>query len=81
MHLVAHCGLGIGLAAGKCCAERISEQGEDFVHEGIGDVVLVKTVSKSALRIPKHVRFIRGGSTTLLKLEQSTTLLKLNQSG
>jgi hypothetical protein len=23
-HLVVHCGLGIGLAAGKCCAERIS---------------------------------------------------------
>jgi hypothetical protein len=22
-HSVVHCGLGIGLAAGKCCAERI----------------------------------------------------------
>jgi hypothetical protein len=42
-HLVVHCGLGIGLAAGKCCTERIREQGGDFSLERIGDGVVVKT--------------------------------------
>ena len=42
-HLVVHCGLGIGLAAGKCCAERIHEQGGDFSLQRIGNGVVVKT--------------------------------------
>jgi hypothetical protein len=46
-HSVVHCGLGIGLAAGKCCSERISEQGSDFVPERIGDSVAVETVARS----------------------------------
>jgi hypothetical protein len=42
-----HCGLGIGLAAGKCCAERISEQGGDVGLERTEDVT-AKTVARSA---------------------------------
>jgi hypothetical protein len=38
-----HCGLGIGLATGKCCTEWISQQGGDFGLERIGDGVEVKT--------------------------------------
>jgi hypothetical protein len=38
-----HCGLGISLAAGKCCAERISEQGIDVSPERIGNGIAVKT--------------------------------------
>jgi hypothetical protein len=41
-HSVVHCGLGIGLTAGKCCAERISEQGGDFGLERTGDGVAGK---------------------------------------
>jgi hypothetical protein len=39
-----HRGFGIGLAAGKCCAERISEQGIDVRHECIGDAIAGKSV-------------------------------------
>jgi hypothetical protein len=42
-HSVVHCGLGISLAAGKCCAERISEQGSDLSLERRGDGVAAKT--------------------------------------
>jgi hypothetical protein len=49
MHLVVrHCGLGIGLAAGKCCAERISEQGGDVGLERKGDGVAVKSVASAS---------------------------------
>jgi hypothetical protein len=42
-HLVVHCGLGIGLAAGKCCAERIREQGGDVGLQRMRNGVAVKT--------------------------------------
>ncbi len=42
-----HCGLRIGFAAGKCCAERIGEEGGDFGLERFGHGVMVKTVARS----------------------------------
>jgi hypothetical protein len=50
-HLVVHCGLGIGLAAGKCCAERIREQGGDFSLQLMGNGVVFKAAARSALKI------------------------------
>jgi hypothetical protein len=41
-----HCGLGIGLAAGKCSAERISEQGSDVRQKRIGDAIAEKSVAR-----------------------------------
>jgi hypothetical protein len=51
-----HCGLGIGLAAGKCCAERISEQGSDVGLERIGDGVAFKAAARSASKISNGSR-------------------------
>ncbi len=61
MHLVAHCGLGIGLAAGKCCTGRIGKQGDDAVHERTGDGVLFKSVARSASTVPNDVRLFSSG--------------------
>jgi hypothetical protein len=46
-HLIVHCGLGIGLATGKCLrAERIGEQGGDVGYKRIGNGVAAKTVAR-----------------------------------
>ena len=54
-HSVVHCGLGIGLTAGKCCAERISEQGGDVGLERKGDGVAFKAAARSASKISNEV--------------------------
>jgi hypothetical protein len=54
--LVVRCGLGIGLATGKCCAGRIGEQGGDVDHERIGDGVAVQT-GEVDIEMPVDVRF------------------------
>ncbi len=52
--LVVHCGLGIGLAAGKCSAGRISKQGIDVGPEPIGNKVVVKTGEEVSFDNPKR---------------------------
>jgi hypothetical protein len=72
-----HCGLGVGLAAGKCCAERIGEQGGDLGLERIGYGVKGKTVnvgrSVSLDDVKQPCDFSKN-------LKESTTLLQLNHS-
>jgi hypothetical protein len=83
-HSVVHCGLGIGLTAGKCCAERISEQGSDVGLERIGDEVAAKTVVRSASKISNGSRqeiseeapsflFIKASGQKSLKPHHSLT--------
>jgi hypothetical protein len=55
-HSVVHCGLGVGLTAGECCAERIGEQGNDLGLEPTGDGVAAKTVVRSASKISNGSR-------------------------
>ncbi len=54
-HSVVHCGLGVGLTAGECCAERIGEQGNDLGLERIGNGVVAKPVVRSASNISNDV--------------------------
>ncbi len=83
-HSVVHCGLGIGLAAGKCCAERIGEQGSDVGLERNRDEVAAKTVVRSASKISNGSRqeiseeapsflFIKASGQKSLKPHHSLT--------
>jgi hypothetical protein len=74
-HLVAKCGLGIGLAAGKCFTDWISEQGIDVSHEPRGDGVAAK-----AGEVSFEIQNMCAFSSAPRNLRGSTTLLKLNQN-